>query len=113
MENTATVLEPLIERAQEYGKSSVELYKLKAVEKSSAIASNFLSRYIAFFTLSLFIIMISVGMAFWLGELLGVIYLGFFCVGTFYGFAGALLYFVFHSPIKRCINNTIISEILN
>jgi ABC-type multidrug transport system fused ATPase/permease subunit len=113
MEDTTMVLDPLIEQAQEYGKTSIELYKLKAVERSSALASTFLSRYIAFFALSLFILMISVGFAFWLGDLLGMIWLGFLSVGTFYGFVAAILYFVFYSPIKRCINNVIISEILN
>lgn len=111
-ENTVLFIEPLIERVQEYGKSSIELYKLKAVEKSSAITSNYISRGIAFFVLSLFIIMVSIGAAFWLGELLGKTYFGFLCVGAFYGFVGTLLYLVFHDSIKRRINNKLISEIL-
>jgi hypothetical protein len=35
MEKQASFFEPLIERATEYGKTSVELYKLKAIEKTS------------------------------------------------------------------------------
>ncbi len=112
MENTILVIEPLIERVQEYGKTSIELYKLKAVEKSADITSNFLSRFIAFFVLTLFILMVSISAAFWLGDLLGETYLGFLSVGAFYGFVGTLLYFIFHNSIKRSFNNTIISEIL-
>jgi hypothetical protein len=110
MENTIP-FEPLIERVREYGKSSIELYKLKALEKSSAITSDFLSRCIALFILSFFILMVSIGAAFWLGDLLGKTYLGFLGVGAFYGFAGILLYFVFHDSIKARLNNSIISKI--
>jgi membrane protein CcdC involved in cytochrome C biogenesis len=113
MENTVIVFEPLMEKIQEYGKSSFELYKLKTVEKSSAVAANFLSRCIAFLVILISLLMLSVASALSLGELLGKTYLGFLCVSAFYGVIGVILYFVYHNSIKRGIRNSIISQTLN
>lgn len=108
-----SIFEPLFERAQAYGKTSYELYKLKAVEKASGIASTFISRAIAFFIFSLFIFMASIGVALWLGVILGKSYYGFLCVAGFYGIVACILYFFLHNWVKKCINNSIISQMLN
>lgn len=113
MENKSTIFDPLFERAKAYGKTSFELYKLKAVEKTSGISSTFASRAIAFFVFSLFVLMASVGISLWLGELLGKTYYGFLCVAGFYGIIGGILYFFMHNWIKKGINNSIIKEMLN
>ena len=113
MENKTTIFEPLFERAQAYGKTSFELFKLKAVEKTSGVSSTFASRAIAFFVLSLFVLMASIGAALWLGEILGKGYYGFFVVAGFYGIVDCVLYFFMHNWIKKGINNSIIKEMLN
>lgn len=113
MENKTTIFEPLFERAQAFGKTSFELYKLKAVEKTSGISSTFVSRAIAFFVLFLFVLMASFGIALWLGDVLGKAYYGFLCVAGFYGIVGGVLYFFMHNWIKKGVNNSIIKEILN
>lgn len=113
MEDKSTLFEPLFERAQAYGKTSFELYKLKTVGKASGVSSTLASRLIAFFVLSLFVLMASIGAAFWLGEILGKPYYGFFIVAGFYGIAGSILYFFMHNWVKKGINNSIIKEMLN
>ena len=113
MNNQVDLLEPLIENARAYRKTSIELYKLKAIEKTSEISSTFVSRALAFLVLGLFILMISLGIAFWLGDLLGKVYYGFLCVGGFYGIAGFTFYFFLHNWMKERVNNSIITQMLN
>lgn len=113
MENETNAFEPLIERAQAYGKTSVELYKLKAIEKTSEVSSAVISRAKAFFVFTLFVLMLSFGVAFWLGDLLGEIYYGFLCVGGFYGVVWVVLYFFMHDWMKERANNSIITQLLN
>ena len=113
MENKTTIFEPLFERVQAYGKTSIELYKLKAIEKTSEISSTFVSRAIAFTVILLFVLMVSISAALWGGDLLGEMYYGFLCVGGFYGIVGAVLYFFLHNWMKERANNSIITQILN
>ena len=113
MENQANYLDPLIEKARVYGKTSIDLYKLKAVEKTSDISSTIISRLTAFLVLSLFVVMSSIGVAFWLGDYFGELYYGFFCVGGFYGVLGVLLYFFLHDWIKERTSNSIVKQMLN
>ena len=113
MENQVNSLDPLIENAKMYGKTSIELYKLKAIEKTSEISSAFVSRAVAFSALGLFILMVSIGVAFWLGEFMGKVYYGFLCVGGFYGLSGFVLYFFLHRWVKERVNNSIITQMLN
>jgi hypothetical protein len=113
MENHVNFLEPLIENAKVYENTSIELYKLKAIEKISETSSTLVSRVMVFSLLVLFILMVSVGIAFWLGNFMGKIYFGFLCVGGFYGLAGVVLYFFLHSWIKERVNNSIIRQMLS
>ncbi|MEI8137445.1 MAG: phage holin family protein [Bacteroidota bacterium] len=113
MESKTNVLEPLIENVQAYGKTSIELYKLKAIEKASDVSSTVISRTVAFSVLALFVFMVSFGVAFWLGDMMGKTYYGFLCVGGFYGIVWAVLYFFLHNWMKERTNNSIITQMLN
>lgn len=107
------ILEPLFEKAENYAKTSFELYKLKTINKSANIISSFISRGIVIILLSIFIVTANIGAALWLGDLLGKSYYGFFCVAGFYGVIGAIVYFFMHNFIKKRVSNSIISQLLN
>lgn len=113
MESKATILELLIERAEAYGRSSYELYKLKVVDKTAEIMSMLILKGSAILLLSMFVFIINIGIAIWLGDLLGKLYYGFFCVAGFYGIIGSILYFSKNNWIKRRVSNSLISQILN
>jgi len=113
MEDKMSFIEPLFERAEAYGKTSLELIKLKAVNKTTDFVSTGVSRSIVVFVFSMFLILINFGIAIWLGDLLGKLYYGFFCVAGFYGIIGVVLYFFMHTWIKKCISNSIILQLLN
>ena len=113
MDNQEFFFDPLVEKARAYGKTSIELYKLKAIEKTSDVASTVVSRMLAFVALGLFLLMASIGAAFWLGEVFGKVYYGFLCVGGFYGIVGLVFYFILHNWMKERTSDAIITRILN
>jgi hypothetical protein len=111
-ENTLGALGTLLERVEEYGKTTLELFKLKTVDKLSDAISSFASRIIAVVFFVMFFILASIGLSVWLGELLGKIWLGFLLVAGFYGLIGIVLFFMLHNPVKKQISNMIIKQIL-
>lgn len=113
MEQKTTFIDPLYERIEEYGKVSFELVKLKALDKTSAVASTFVSRAVAFLVLAMFFLVLNIGVALWLGDLLGKSYYGFFCIAGLYGVIGSVLYFFMHKWMKARVSNSIITQMLN
>ncbi len=113
MDDKINFLEPLIERAQEYAKASCELYKLKILDKIANTVSSFISRGIVVIVLFLFLATLNIGVALWLGEILGKLYYGFFCVAGFYGILGVVLYAFMHKWIKKCVSNSLVFQLLN
>lgn len=113
MEDKINFIEPLFERAEEYGKTSFELFKLKALDKTANIVSTFVSRTAVVLFLSMSSIIANIGLSLWLGDLLGKLYYGFFCIAAFYGIIGGVLYFFMHKWIKKRISNSIILQLLN
>ena len=105
-------IEPLLERAEAYGKTSYELIKLKAVDKTADITSTLVSRGAVVLVLSMFIVIVNIGIALWLGDILGKSYYGFFCIAGFYGIVGGVLYFFMHDTIKKRVSNSLISQML-
>src|SRR5690349_9184645 len=92
MENKANSFEALFERAGDYFETRMELLKLRSVDKSSDALSSFASGLAVFFIFSVSIIIISAGVALWIGDVLGKTYYGFFIVGCFYLVLGFVIY---------------------
>jgi phosphoglycerol transferase MdoB-like AlkP superfamily enzyme len=111
MEDIKNSLDSLLDSAEEYGKTSIELIKLKALDKTSDVVSSIASRAIAIFILFMFFLIITIGIAIWLGEIIGKYSYGFFIVAAFYGIIGIILFFFLHKRIKILINNSIIKQI--
>ena len=113
MENKTATLESLLERAEEYGKTSLELIKLKALDIVSDVFSSFLSRLLMIVTIFLFFGFLNLGVTLWLGTILGKTYYGFFIVASFYGIAGIFLYAFMGKWIKIRTANFFIKQVLN
>ena len=113
MEEIKNSLNSLLDSAEEYGKTSVELIKLKVLEQTSAAVSSIISRSVAIFILFMFFLLATIGAAIWLGEITGKYSYGFFIVAAFYGVTGAIMYFFMHKKIKLAISNSIIKQFLN
>jgi hypothetical protein len=59
-----------------------------------------------------FILFVSLGLAYWLGEILGKIHFGFFAVAVLYGISGLVINFFFHRTIKRILADYLIKKVL-
>lgn len=112
MEDNSKMFESLLEKATEYGKTSLEVVKLKALEKTSEVVSSFVPHSIAFFLVASFMFFLNFGLAFWLGEILGYIYYGFFVIAAFYGIIWIVFHFFMHKRLKKFICDYIIKLLL-
>ncbi|MFH2144170.1 MAG: phage holin family protein [Bacteroidota bacterium] len=112
MEEKAKSVELLIEKATDYGKTTVELVKLKVLDTSSDVISSFIPISIALMLFTSFLLFFSLAMAFWLGEILGNNYYGFFIVAGFYCFIGIIFYLFMYKWIKRKVCNSIIKKVI-
>lgn len=105
--------ELLYEKAKEYAGISLEIYKLNAVEKSAYIVSELASKFIlAFFILICFLVF-NIGLALYLGEILGKPYYGFFLITGFYLLLTAIIYVFRKSWIKTPVCNAVVVAALN
>ena len=113
MENKTTDnIESLFEKAGDYLETRVDLYKLKAVDKSSDIISSLVSRVIVLLVFLLFIIIINIGIGLLLGELLGKSYYGFFVLAAIYLITGLVFYYNRSKWFKAPVANNLIRKFL-
>jgi len=112
MEDNTKIIESLLERTAEYGKASFELVKLKALDKTSDAVSSLIPHSVVVVLVAVFMLFLNLGLAFWLGEILGRIFFGFFVVAAFYGIAGFVLHFFMHKWLKKTVSNFIIKSVL-
>lgn len=112
METQKNFIDPLLEKAEAYGKTSFELVKMKALAKTADVTSTLISRSIFILLISFFAFTINIAVALWIGDLLGKNYYGFLIVAGFYALASVILLIV-HPSIKSRINDTIIKQLFN
>ena len=112
MEDNAKLIESLLEKAADYGKTSFDLIKLKALDKTTDAVSSFIPHSFVFVITAIFLIFLNLGLAFWLGEILGNIYFGFFVVAAFYGLTGFIIHFFMHKRIKKMVHDNFIKQML-
>jgi uncharacterized RDD family membrane protein YckC len=58
------------------------------------------------------LLFLNLGLAFWLGEILGRPFYGFFVVAAFYLVSALFIHFVLHQPLKKRIGDYLIKQIL-
>lgn len=113
MENSTTTIEKLIEKAEIYSKTSLELFKYEAVYKSADIFSNSAAKLALSIVVVLFLLLVNIGLALWVGQYLGETYLGFFVIAFGYLFLAILLYVFREKWVKNPVSNFIINKMKN
>lgn len=113
METPASLMENLSESVEAYSRTTFELAKLKALETTSFVAASLVFRLSVMLAVSLFALIFNIGIALWLGDLLGKSYYGFFIVAAFYLVAAAVLHFLLPTWIRKKIVDLIIKEALD
>lgn len=112
MEDNKQLLESLLEKASDYGKTTYELVKLKSIDKASDVVSSLVPHTVVFVLIASFLLLFNLGLAFWLGEILGKIFYGFFIVAGFYGLTGLIIHLFIHERLKKSLYNYLIKQLL-
>lgn len=113
MEEKFKYFDSLLNSAEEYSKTSIELIKLKTVDKVADGTSSLVAYAAVVIALVLFFITLNFGVALWLGTIMGGSYLGFFMVAGFYALVAIILFIFRNKWIKKPLNDSMINQMLN
>jgi hypothetical protein len=113
MTDQTSSLKSLLEQSHEYLETRIDLVKLKTIDKSSDVLSSAAAAITIAVAILFFIMMSSIGIAIYLGNVLGNLYYGFFVMAGFYALVILILYACRKQWIKMPVYNTIIKKILN
>ena len=110
MQSPLDNIEALYEKTKDYVETQMELIRLKSIDKASTMISSLATRliYLAVFLIGLFLLNIALG--FWLGELFGKVYYGFFCLAAFYFIVGLIVFAIRKNSIGNPIRNALIDK---
>jgi hypothetical protein len=110
MDNSATSIENLIERIEQYGKTTFELYKCHTAYESAALFSYLAVKIILGFIFIIVMILFTIALALWIGDTLGKTAYGFLIMGSFFTLVG-LIFYGFQKPlIKTKMSNVVIKS---
>jgi hypothetical protein len=113
MEEKENLFENLFDKAEEYGKVSFELLKLKTIDKTSEVISSLLSGIIIMMFFCMFFVFLNIGIALWIGEALDKTWCGFVILAAFYVILTIILNYFVRDKMKRFFSNLIIRIILD
>jgi hypothetical protein len=112
MDSPKIIAESLFEQIGSYSAKTLELTKLRAVRSTAVAAPVIIARMIVWSMLTMCTIITTFGLAFFLGDILGKLYYGFFIVAAVYLFASIIMHFFLHSWIKNSLIHYIIRQSL-
>ncbi|HUR30402.1 MAG TPA: phage holin family protein [Saprospiraceae bacterium] len=111
-EDRKEIVEDLFEKAEAYFKTNIELAKLKLTDKVADVVGALVTQIAIILVIFFFFLMINMGIAFWLGTIVGTTHVGFIIVAGFYLLVCLLLFAFRKTILKNPISNSIISQIL-
>lgn len=113
VEDNPTGLEELFTKLKDYAETRVDLVKLIAINKVSGFLSTVISMIILLMIFFTTILCISLGLAIWIGQLLGATYYGFFIIAGLYLIIGLVLYANRGNILKSPVSNRLIKEMMD
>lgn len=111
MKDKAIIVEMLVEKVEQYARTSLELYKLKAIDKGTDVFSSLVSRVVIIIIIALFFLLVTLGLCFYLGEVLGKVYYGFFTVAGIYAVVGIIMIIFRKKWLDDTLNDYIVRQI--
>lgn len=109
MEGKATTIETLVDKTEDYVKTSIDLYKLKTVDKSAKVVSALSVKIACLAIVSIVLLLVNIGLALLLGEAMGKTYMGFFVVAAFYLLVLGLIILFKNEWITKPVSNAVIN----
>jgi hypothetical protein len=113
MDSAKDNFEALFERVENYAKTKIEITKLKAIDSAINVTASLIAKMGVVMVLSLFFLVFNIGIAIYLGEILGKLYFGFFIIAGFYLILGVVFHFYLHKWIKKPLADIIVKQIFN
>jgi len=110
MENIKDKAKDLTEDVSEYLETFYKLKVLQVTDKAAGIASVSLSSLLLFVLALFFLLFISIGLSWWLGEMLQNMAAGFCIIAGFYAFLSIILLAFRKNYILPVIRNMIIRK---
>lgn len=114
MEHHTSTLERLLEKVEQYSKTTLELVRLKSIYKASEILSAWVVKVLIVLIVVVFLLMFNIGLALFISDQMGRLYAGFGVVAAFYLLLAMVLYRYrtqwIQNPIHRYIINQLLEE---
>ncbi len=111
MDEEKSFTERLYDKGVQYVETTIELYKLKGISAISGIFAGIAIGFVIWVIFLMFLLFLSIGAAFYFGDVLGKLYYGFFIVSGIYLLIGAIIFLVGIKNIKAKINNFIVGKL--
>lgn len=111
MKEEPTIVDTLFERVKEFGIAYTELLKLRAVDFASEVISSILPDIIFTSLVLVVLLFLNLGVAIWLGDITGRMYLGFLLVSGFYLLAGLFLKLFLRDWFRKRIGDYFVKHI--
>ncbi len=112
MDNIATNIELLYQKAKEYTETSIELYRLNAIDKTADVVSSLFARLALLMVVAMFTLFINIALSLYIGKLLDEMYLGFLIVSGFYLILSIVIYYFSEKLLKVPLTNLVIAKLL-
>ena len=112
MENIATNIERLYLKAESYTKTSFELVKLRAIDKTSQIISSLAVVISVALIIAMFSLFLNIGIALYICNQINDMAAGFLIVSGFYLIASIVVYIFRNNWIKKPIDDLIVGKLL-
>ena len=100
-----------VEYLKIYAQQQVDIVKLEAIEKSAKLGSSFMTAFIVSVMGMIAILLLTISIAFFLGQMLDNTALGFLITSLFYAVMGLLSYFFRKTLITSPLVSYFISKI--
>ena len=104
-------IEHIYERVEQYVLTTVELYKLKALQKLAETATSIVTSLMMLIFGLLFLLFVSIGLAVYLGEVLGKMHFGFMIVAGIYLVFAIIIYSLRAKVLKDKVSTYIVRKI--
>ncbi len=113
MQEPITLIEEVTQKLIQYTDQTIELYKLKAINKLADIVSILAEHFVLTLFICMILISLTIGVALWIGGMLSELFYGFFIVAGFYMLLFILLLIFRNKWIRKPLRNLIIDHELN
>ena len=109
-EENTFLTDHLLTKVENFSKTSIELMKLKAINKVANSGANIINYFVVIFILSLICISLNMGLSLFLNQIYKNNYSGFFMVAGI-NLLILILYYFFYPLLKSKFKNSIIEKL--